>query len=124
MATLIVHGGAGRWDPRIPRAEIDAGLDRALETGWRALEDGALSAVVAAANLGHADGHDPEPVVAITARPPGGRHRPAPRSPPAPYPASAQKTRIVIPEASRQVWNWAAVPTGGSGTPSAHGTST
>jgi hypothetical protein len=45
VATLIVHGGAGRWDPRIPRAEIDAGLDRALETGWRALDDGALSAV-------------------------------------------------------------------------------
>ena len=57
MATLIVHGGAGRWDPPIPRAEIDAGLDRALETGWRALEDGALSAVVAAVTALEDDPH-------------------------------------------------------------------
>jgi beta-aspartyl-peptidase (threonine type) len=57
VATLIVHGGAGRWDPRIPRAEIDAGLDRALETGWRALEDGALSAVVAAVTALEDDPH-------------------------------------------------------------------
>jgi beta-aspartyl-peptidase (threonine type) len=57
VATLIVHGGAGRWDPRIPRAEIDPGLDRALETGWRALEDGALSAVVAAVTALEDDPH-------------------------------------------------------------------
>lgn len=48
MATLIVHGGAGRWDPAVPRARIDAGLDRAIRSGWWALRDGALGAAVAA----------------------------------------------------------------------------
>lgn len=44
----MVHGGAGRWDRQTLGADIDAGLDRALEAGWRALPHGALAAVVAA----------------------------------------------------------------------------
>ena len=48
VATLIVHGGAGRWDRGISRAEVDSGLERAIASGWRALGGGALAAVVAA----------------------------------------------------------------------------
>ena len=48
MATLIVHGGAGRRNPGIRRETFDAGLDRALVAGLSALDDGALAAAVAA----------------------------------------------------------------------------
>ena len=51
MATLLVHGGAGRLDPSAPRAGLDAGLERALDEGFRALGGGALAAAVAAVRV-------------------------------------------------------------------------
>lgn len=57
MATLVVHGGAGRLDPRIPRAEIDAGLERALDAGFAAIAAGALAAAVAAVRVLEDDPH-------------------------------------------------------------------
>jgi len=48
VATLIVHGGAGRRDPALPREPVDAGLERALDSGFAALPAGAMEAVVAA----------------------------------------------------------------------------
>ncbi len=57
MATIVVHGGAGRLDPRIPRAEIDAGLERALDAGFAAITGGALAAVVAAVRVLEDDVH-------------------------------------------------------------------
>lgn len=47
MATLIVHGGAGPL-PSLPPEELDAGLQRALDAGFRAIGGGALAAAVAA----------------------------------------------------------------------------
>jgi beta-aspartyl-peptidase (threonine type) len=51
MATLVVHGGAGRLDPRIPREKINAALERALDAGFGAIGEGALAAAVAAVRV-------------------------------------------------------------------------
>jgi len=51
MATLLVHGGAGRLDPSASRPALDAGLERALDEGFRALGGGALAAAVAAVRV-------------------------------------------------------------------------
>jgi beta-aspartyl-peptidase (threonine type) len=57
MATLVVHGGAGRLDPRIPRQEIDAGLERALDAGFAVIGEGALAAAMAAVRVLEDDVH-------------------------------------------------------------------
>jgi beta-aspartyl-peptidase (threonine type) len=57
VATLIVHGGAGRLHPGADRGGIDAGLGRALDAGWRAMSEGALAAAVAAVTVLEDDPH-------------------------------------------------------------------
>jgi beta-aspartyl-peptidase (threonine type) len=47
MAVLIVHGGSGA-PPERERADRQAAVERALDTGWAALDRGALEAVLAA----------------------------------------------------------------------------
>ncbi|HEX9260047.1 MAG TPA: isoaspartyl peptidase/L-asparaginase [Acidimicrobiales bacterium] len=50
---LVVHGGAGAFDPRDRPDELmlRAGLVAAVEAGWAALSTGALSAVLAAVEV-------------------------------------------------------------------------
>lgn len=47
MACLMVHGGAGA-PPPAERPERQEAVERALETGWQRIRDGALDAVLAA----------------------------------------------------------------------------